>query len=130
LKILILHYLAGRAKGSHAPAGEWISFKEIEGGEIYYPAFREGAITPILRKYGKAPERLVDAAERLGGRRIAGGDCAIEITAFDNIRVKVIIWKGDEEFGPDAAILFDKNITDIFTMEDIVVLSRLIAHSL
>jgi len=32
--------------------------------------------------------------------------------------------RGDEEFGPEANILFDKSITDIFCTEDIVVLSE------
>jgi len=38
--------------------------------------------------------------------------------------------KADEEFGPDANILFDKNISGIFCTEDIVVLTELIVHLL
>lgn len=130
LTILILHYLIGSLKNIYVPSGEWVSFKEIEGGEIYYPAFRKGSIETILRKYGKTPENLFDVLERLEGSRIDSFDVAIEIKVSPDISVRIIIWKGDSEFGPEATILFDKNITKIYTMEDIVVFSHFITANL
>jgi hypothetical protein len=37
------------------------------------------------------------------------------------------MWRPDEEFGPEANLLFDKSITGIFCTEDIVVLAGIIA---
>lgn len=130
LTIIILHYLRKSLDGVYAPSGEWVSFKDIEGGEIYYPAFREGAIKPILRKYGEKPESMIDAAVRLKGKRIQDGDVGVEIPVFDDLTVRVIIWKGDDEFGPEATMLYDKNISKIFPTEDVAVLSRFVAHGL
>lgn len=130
LTILLLHYLISTAKNKFIPSGEWISFKEIEGGEFYYPAFREGAINPILKKFGDAPEKLLENSKRFKADKIDEGDVAIEITTFDDIKVKVILWKGDDEFGPEATILFDKNLTNIFETEDMAVFLRFIAHNL
>ena len=42
----------------------------------------------------------------------------------------ITIWKADDEFGPDANILFDKNITKIFCIEDTVVLTEIVAHTI
>jgi hypothetical protein len=128
--ILLLHYLAGSLKGGYRVSGEWISFKEMEGGEIYYPAFRESSIKPILRKYGEKPEALAVAAERLKARKVTAGDAAIEIDAFKDVAIRVIVWKGDDEFGPEAQMLFDSNIARIFPTEDVAVLSRIIARTL
>ena len=128
--ILILHYLSGSLKRAFAPSGEWVSFKEIESGQFYYPAFYEGAIKPILKKYGADPQGLAGAADRLGGKAVKMGDAAIEIAAFSDIPVRIVLWKSDEEFGPEATMLFDKNITKIFPTEDIAVLARIIAHKI
>lgn len=129
LTILLLHYLTGSLKQAYSPSGQWVSFKDIEGGEIYYPAFRESVIKPLLRKYGARPQDLLNALNRLNGKEIKEGDIGIEITAFPQINVRILLWKGDEEFGPEATILFDKNITRIYTMEDLVVFSRFITHN-
>jgi hypothetical protein len=130
LTILLLHYVLGSMRNKFSPSGEWVSFKEIENGEIYYPAFREGAISLVLKKYGSNPESLLDVLKRFEGTRVKEGDAAVEISTFEEIRVRIIIWKADEEFGPEATMLFDKNMTSVFSMEDIVVFLRFVAHNI
>lgn len=131
LALLILHYLIGSLKGGYIPSGEWISFKDIEGGEIYYPAYRNSVIERLLRKYGEKPENLLSALERFKGNKIEGlADAAIEVETFLNVKVRIALWKGDEEFGPEASILYDRNLTRIYTMEDITVFSHFIVGNL
>lgn len=130
VSILLLHYLVGSLRGDFSRKEEWISFKEVKGGEIYYPAFHEGAIKPLLAKFGNNPKALLNVLERFKGKVINEGDAAIEIDAFQDIAIRIIIWKGDEEFDPEANLLFDRCIQNIFSMEDIAVLSRFIAHNL
>lgn len=130
LTIILLHYLIGSLKNRYTPSGEWVSFKDIASGEIYYPAYRESVIKPLLRKYGDKPETLVDILKRFKGERITEGDVGVKIETFDGLFIKIILWKADDEFGPEATILYDRSITDIFTMEDVVVFSRFITHSL
>ena len=60
ISILILHYLKNKLKGLPSINEEWISFKELEGGQGYYPAFKKRAIDPIMRKYGSDPEALLE----------------------------------------------------------------------
>jgi hypothetical protein len=130
LTIILLHYIIGSLKNKYSPCGEWVSFKDIEGGEFYYPAYRESVINPLLRKYGEKPEELLVVLGRFKGRKIGEGDVGVELETFEGLDIKVILWKGDEEFGPEATMLYDRNITTIFSMEDIVVFSRFITHSL
>lgn len=130
LAILILHYLIGSLKNTYVPSGEWISFKQIEGGETYFPAFHKGVIEPLLRKYGKHPEGIFSALDRLGAEKIDISDTAIEVTAFPEIRVRIIMYKGDDEFEPEANILFDRSLAKIYSMEDITVFFHFIVSSL
>ena len=128
--ILILHYLAAQLKGLPLLTNEWLSFKELSGVEGYLPAFKKRAIEPIIRKYGKKPEALLEALDRFPSKRVEQGDIGIILEAFEGVPVLVSLWRADEEFGPEANMLFDKSIAKIFRTEDIVVLAGFVASSL
>ncbi len=127
VSILLLHYLEKQLKGLAGLAGEWISFKELESGEAYYPAFRKRAIDPILRKHGSNPQGLFMVLDKGIGRKIDQADAAVEVEAFAGVPILVEIWKGDEEFGPEANLLFDRSIIKIFCTEDVAVLGGFVA---
>jgi hypothetical protein len=128
--ILILHYLAQKAKGLPALSGEWVSFKEIAGVEGYEAAFRQRAIMPIIRKYGSRPEGILAALDRLPAKRIEQADIGIVLEVFEGVPLLVTLWRADDEFGPEANMLFDRSIAQIFCIEDVVVLAGLVASSL
>ena len=129
LSVLLLHYLANNLKGLPQLTNQWISFKEMPGGDPYYPAFRKRAIEPILRKYGKNPEGLSTNLQRLSARIIDKGDVGILVEAFEKVPVLIEIWRGDAEFGPEVNMLFDKSIVKIFNTEDTAVLAGFVAAS-
>ncbi len=128
--ILILHYALKQLEGLPQLRGEWLSFKELSGVEGYDSAFRKRSIEPILRKYGQKPEALLEVLERLPAKRVEQGDVGIVVEAFGRVPVMITFWRGDDEFGPEANMLFDKSITRIFCTEDIVVLANIIAIQL
>ena len=130
VSILLLHYLANqlRSKSLPSPTGEWVGFQEIEGGEGYYAAFKKRTIDRILKKYGSTPEAIKTALDRLPGEMADKGDVGIIIHPFKEISILITMSKADDEFGPGANILFDKNISSIFCTEDIVVLTEMVAH--
>ncbi|MDD5154940.1 MAG: DUF3786 domain-containing protein [Candidatus Omnitrophica bacterium] len=128
--ILILHYLSKKIKGLPELKNEWVSFKELSGIEGYAPAFRNRAIEPVIRKYGVNPQSLPDVLERLPGKKSHTADASIIVEAFEGVPVLVELWAGDEEFGPEANMLFDESIIGIFCTEDTVVLAGLVAAAL
>lgn len=130
LSVLILHYLIQKLRGLPAVTGEWLTFRELAGIEGYFSAFRKRAVEPLVRKYGKNPEGLFQVLGRLPSRKIPGDEPAVEIEAFEGVPVLVRLFRPDEEFGPDANMYFDKSVTGIFCIEDIVVLAGLIAAGL
>jgi len=131
LTVIILHYLARRvSSGLPVLSGEWLNFKELAGIEGYYAAFRKRAIEPIVKKYGLSPEAMLAVLRKLPARRASQGEPGIIIEALEGVAVLVMLWQGDEEFVAEANMLFDKNIRDIFCVEDIVVLAGFIAAAL
>ncbi len=127
VSILILHYLQRKIKGLPDLAGEWISFKELESGETYYPAFHKRAIEPLLKKYGHNPQGIFANLDEGIARKINQADAAVEVEAFLGVPILVKLWKGDDEFGPEANMLFDRSICRIFCTEDVAVLAGFVA---
>ncbi len=124
-KILILHYLV-QARGM-PPSDRVIAYKELPEGAVYFPTFSKRAIKPITDHFGSEPQRLPDYAAMLGGHRAPYGDVAVTINAFSRVPITFVLWRGDEEFPPGGNILFDSNIVDYLTTEDINVLCEAIA---
>jgi hypothetical protein len=127
-KILILHYFT-RARGTPL-TGRLITYKELQEGINYYPTFFKRAIEPIINNFKDEPEKLTKTAATMGGRKSDYGDIAVTITAFPNVPLTIVLWRGDEEFPLDGNILFDSTIGDYLPTEDVTILCETIAWSL
>ena len=99
-------------------------------GTVYAPTFSKRAIKPILDTFGKEPQRLIEAAEKLGGHKADYGDVAVTINAFSRVPITLVLWRSDEEFAPAGNVLFDSTISDYLPTEDIIVLSETVAWKL
>jgi len=128
LSILILHYLSRKLRRLPQPTGEWISFKELDGGLVYYSVLRKRVLEPIIRKYGKDLKGFIsEMTKRFAAKEVEQGDASIVLEAFDGIPVLITLWQGDEEFPPEANLLFDRSITGIFCTEDAVISAEIVA---
>ena len=119
-KVLILHYFI-QAKGT-AVTNKLINFRELPGGNVYYPTFCKRTVNPLMRYFGKEPTLLVNASQRLGGYETDYGDTAVTINAFSRVPITLILWQGDDELAPQLNLLFDATISDYLESEDITVL--------
>jgi len=127
-KILILHYFT---LAKYTPdTGILITYKQLPGGISYFPAFYKRAINPFVKHFGKSPELLRKTATKLGGCEADYGDVAVTINAFDHVPITLVLWRGDEELAPSGSILFDANISDYLSTEDVTVLSETIIWKL
>ena len=121
-KILLLHYVT-QAKGTPL-SGQLISFKELPEGTGYFPTFYQRAIKPLTTFFGDEPERLLEMAELVGGRRADFGDVSVTVDALSMVPLTLVLWKGDAEFPPEGTIMFDRTITDYLPTEDIIILCQ------
>ena len=118
-KILILHYFT-QAKGTFQ-TGKQIPYRDLPGGLIYYPTFIKRTIAPISEFFGKEPKLLLGVGKILGGRPGDIGDASLIIDAFTRVPINIILWQGDNELKPEVNLLFDANITDYLTSEDVTI---------
>lgn len=122
ISVLILHYLI------HAKAvpktNKLITFRELDGGNIYYNAFKNSAINPIAQKFGNDLEKFKEVSLKLGGIEKSFGEMSFEFRFFPRISLIYVLWQGDEEIPSNANILFDSSISLQMHTEDIAVIGR------
>ncbi len=127
-RILILHYLI-LAKGTPATS-ELITFRDLSGGNIYYPTFTKRTMKPLADHFSKEPDLLLKAGEKLGGHKADFGDVAVTIDAFNNVPITLVLWQGDDEFPAQLNLLFDSSISDYLDTEDVTVLCETLTWKL
>jgi hypothetical protein len=127
-KILILHYLL-TARGDSLTKN-LITFRQVEAGNFYYSAFLKRARDPLLHGFGENPERLLRCGAELGAVPDTVGDVSITLTALPRVPVTLVVWRGDDEFPPEASLLFDETIGCYLPTEDIAMLSGMIVYRL
>jgi hypothetical protein len=127
-KILLCHYLL-HASGEPL-RGELITFRQIPDGHFYFDAFQRRARDPFLATFGKHPELFQRCAQRLGGLQVAAGDVGLVFQVLPRIAIHLVLWRGDDEFPPEAGILFDANIRQELAVEDVAVLSGMLVYRL
>ena len=127
-QILILHYMLASAPA--ALTDNWVSYREIPGASFYYSAFVKRAIDPLKKVFGQNIDGLLRAGEVLGGKTIDAGDVGYEFGLFPNIPLRLILWAADDEFPAEANIVFNENIGDILSPEDIAWMAGMLVYRL
>jgi hypothetical protein len=102
---LFLYYLS-LADGT-PPADSWLSFRELPDGWLYHLAFHSYTGAVLVRTLAGDTAALARGAARVGGRAIVVGDCSYEFQVLPKVKLAIVYWRGDEEFPPDAQVLFD-----------------------
>lgn len=105
IEALLLYYF--HASDGAEEEDRWISFSELPDGTFYQAAFQGYTGEALARAFGNDLDAFARAAEHLGGRRIPCGDAAFSFAALPKVPLAVVYWRGDEEFGPSAKLIFD-----------------------
>lgn len=125
-QVLLLHYLI-TARG--VPVGdEWITFREVPSGPFYYAAFVKRAILPLGKCFGARPSLFDEVGQVIGQVSPSPGDKALKILALPRVPVVLSLWRGDEEFPPEANLYFDQSIASYLPTEDIAYLAGAVVY--
>ena len=89
-----------------------------------------GASRSSRNAFGEKPDLLVPAAEPLGAAPIEPGDIGLRVPVFPKAPLAVVLWRGDEEFEPEVAILYDKTANSILRTEDLAICAALTVSKL
>ena len=127
-RILFLRYLLD---GKFTPpTGVFRTYREFPWGEVYLQQFTGRCIKRFAFSYNGRTELLGRIMERLPAHPVKMGDIGYELELMDGLSMQLILWQGDDEFPPNAQILFSENFRDAFTAEDManigdIVLNRM-----
>ncbi|MFZ7120781.1 MAG: DUF3786 domain-containing protein [Eubacteriaceae bacterium] len=119
LKTIFLRYLVN-GKGTLL-TGNYITYREITDGNIYYTNFYNRTILRLAKIYDNNHNIFQDNISNINVKMHNNGDFAFSFDFLKNIRFMFVLYKGDEEFPSSANILFDSNIEDYFNAEDLAV---------
>jgi hypothetical protein len=118
-KILFLRYLL---EGREAPPFTgFVTYRDMPWGDLYDVNFQGRCVKRLARTFGSKPEAFMKACEATGGVRISGSGICYELCLLKGLYLRFTLWEGDEEFAPNAQILFSDNFPQVFSAEDRVV---------
>ena len=110
-------------------AGEWKTFREMPWGELYIKPYTGRVLTRAAFTFGTRLEKFRAACEKLGATPVKHGDAGFEFDFIGGYKMRILVWMADEEFPPNAQVLYTDNFSDGFAPEDRVVAGDiLISH--
>ena len=101
--------------------GTWKTFREMPWGEMYNTPYTGRVLTRAAFTFGFKLGKFAAACEKLGGRKLSHGDEGYEFDFFGPFKIQILMWAGDDEFPPNAQVLYTENFADCFAAEDRVV---------
>ena len=124
LQTFLLRFLLEGKKG--AVSTDYKTFREMPWGELYIQPFTGRVLTRAAFTFGTRIDKFRKAAEALGGLPLSHGDAGYEFELTDNYRLRLLVWEGDDEFPPNAQLLYTDNFVTGFSAEDRVVAGDLL----
>lgn len=101
--------------------GEWKTFREMPWGELYIKPYTGRVLTRAAFTFGTRIDKFRAACEKLAAVPVRHGDAGYQFELVPGCFMQILAWEGDEEFPPNAQILYSSNFADAFAAEDRVI---------
>ena len=101
--------------------GQWKTFREMPWGELYIKPYTGRVLTRAAFTFGTRLDAFRAAAQKLGATPVPHGDAGFLFDLVGGYQMQILAWAGDEEFPPNAQILYSDNFETGFAAEDRVV---------
>ena len=101
--------------------GEWKTFREMPWGEMYIKPYTGRVLTRAAFTFGTRVAAFRAACEKMGAEPVNHGDAGFLFDLIGDFKMQILVWEGDEEFPPNAQILYTDNFAEGFAAEDRVV---------
>ncbi len=101
--------------------GGWLTFREMPWGELYIKPYTGRVLTRAAFTFGTRVEAFQKAAEAMGAEKVSHGDAGYAFNLIGDYKMQILVWAGDDEFPPNAQVLYSDNFADGFAAEDRVV---------
>ena len=102
-------------------AGQWKTFREMPWGEMYIKPYTGRVLTRAAFTFGTRVAAFKAACEKMGAEPQKHGDAGYLFDLIGGYKMQILVWEGDDEFPPNAQILYSDNFAEGFAAEDRVV---------
>ena len=104
--VLTLLDLVCDSREDRHPTGNWKNMRDF--GHGFHQQMLEQR-DPWAERFQENPQAFAAACKRLGGEQYPLGDAAYSIPVFEDLKLLVQLWFGDEEFPAQLRYLWDEN---------------------
>ena len=101
--------------------GNWKTFREMPWGELYIKPYTGRVLTRAAFTFGTRVEKFRAACEKMGAVAVKHGDAGYQLQLLPGFWMQIMVWEGDDEFPPNAQVLYTDNFEGGFAPEDRVV---------
>ena len=101
--------------------GTWKTFREMPWGEMYIKPYTGRVLTRAAFTFGFRLAAFRAAAEKMGATALPHGDAGYEFSLIGPYKMQILVWEGDDEFPPNAQVIYSDNFAQGFAAEDRVV---------
>ena len=101
--------------------GQWKTFREMPWGEMYIKPYTGRVLTRAAFTFGTRIDAFRAACEKMGATALSHGDAGYQFTLIGGYQMQILVWEGDDEFPPNAQVLYSDNFAEGFAAEDRVV---------
>jgi hypothetical protein len=124
MQSLILTYLY-TADGT-PPIDRWVGFRELPSGLFYAQAFQGYTGDELIRHLNGDVAAFKQAGEKLKGAALAIGDAGYVFQVLPRLKLAVVMWSGDEEFPPQAQVLYQETAPHYLMTEGLAIVGSLL----
>ncbi len=101
--------------------GDWKTFREMPWGEMYIKPYTGRVLTRAAFTFGTRIAAFRAACEKMGALPLKHGDAGFQFDLIGGYRIQILVWEGDDEFPPNAQVIYSDNFAEGFAAEDRVV---------
>ena len=101
--------------------GTWKTFREMPWGEMYIKPYTGRVLTRAAFTFGTRVAAFRAACEKMGAMALLHGDAGFQFDLIGGYSIQILVWEGDDEFPPNAQVIYSDNFETGFAAEDRVV---------
>jgi len=88
---------------------------------MYIKPYTGRVLTRAAFTFGTRVAAFRAACEKMGAQIVPHGDAGYRFRLVEGYEMQILVWEGDDEFPPNAQVLYSGNFAEGFAAEDRVV---------
>lgn len=126
--LFIIYYLLRGKKKQIAK--EWISEKDLAGGATFFRGPHLLPTSLVVDAVGDDLQIFNTRCRALNGQALELADSAFRFEITPEIPIAILYWQGDEDFGAEAKLLFDRSIEQLLPLDIIFAIASYVCFRL